>query len=162
MKIENVPAGDIFPKLKGNAAKLKLPKGVFDPKDDEDVRLETLVPREDPYYLFPGIHVVPLLVVAQNRDNMLIVGPTGVGKTILATQLGCKLNLPVTRLNFHGELGAPELNSPSWVPRNSWGTMDLPIQTSPTTTAGSTQPSSRRWVGPDSSSWMSGMRAERN
>jgi len=109
MKIENVPAGDIFPKLKGNAAKLKLPKGVFDPKDEDDVRLETLVPKEDPFYLFPGIHVVPLLVVAQNRDNILIVGPTGVGKTILGTQLGHKLHLPVTRLNFHGELGAPEL-----------------------------------------------------
>lgn len=109
MEIKNVPASDIFPKIKGNAAKLMLPTGVWDDNDPQDRKLRTLVPKEDPFYLFPAMHVLPTLVVVKNRHNMLITGPTGVGKTMLGTQLAVKLDIPVTRLNFHGDLGAPEL-----------------------------------------------------
>lgn len=109
MEIKTVEAGEIFKQLKGNSAKLKLPYGVYDENDPEDQRLMTMIPKQDPYYRFPGVHVVPLLVVMQERNNALLFGTTGVGKTMLATQLAHKLNLPVTRVNFHGEKGAPEI-----------------------------------------------------
>ncbi len=109
MEIKTVEAGTIFKQLKGNSAKLKLPFGEYDENDPKDQRLMTMVPKPDPYYRFPGVHVVPLLVVFQERNNALLFGTTGVGKTMLGTQLAHKLNLPVTRVNFHGEKGAPEM-----------------------------------------------------
>jgi cobaltochelatase CobS len=109
MKLEKVEAGEIFKALKGNAAKLLIPVGVYDDQDPVDQRLKTLVPQVDPYYRFPSEHVISLLLVFQERDNALLVGPTGVGKTMLPTQLAAKLHLPVTRVNFHGDLGAPEI-----------------------------------------------------
>jgi len=109
VEVKTVPAGSIFKALKKNAAKLQIPIGSFDENDPEDVRLESLVPAVDPYYRFPSEHVISLLLVMQERDNALLVGPTGVGKTMLPTQLAAKLHLPVTRINFHGELGSPEV-----------------------------------------------------
>lgn len=109
MKIKTVQAGDIFKQLKGNSATLELPFGEYDSKDAEDDRLVSLIPKVDPYYRFPGMHVIPLLLVAQERDNALLVGSTGVGKTMLAMQLAAKLKLPCTRINLHGEMSSAEV-----------------------------------------------------
>jgi cobaltochelatase CobS len=109
VEVKTVAAGTVFKALKKNAAKLQIPVGSFDESDPEDVRLRSLVPAVDPYYRFPSEHVISLLLVLQERDNALLVGPTGVGKTMLPTQLAAKLHLPVTRINFHGELGSPEV-----------------------------------------------------
>jgi cobaltochelatase CobS len=109
MQIETIEAGQVFKQLKGNSASLELPYGKYDENDPEDKQLMTLIPKVDPYYRFPGIHVIPLLLVAQERDNALLVGSTGVGKTMLAMQLAAKLKLPATRLNLHGELGSAEV-----------------------------------------------------
>jgi cobaltochelatase CobS len=111
MKIKTVKAVDIFPELagKGSVTNIKLPFGVYDDDNEEDRRLKSLIPKEDPYYRFPGINLAPLLLVLQERDNALLVGPTGVGKSMMPTQLGFKLQLPVARINLHGEMGSPEL-----------------------------------------------------
>lgn len=109
MEIQTVAAGTVFKALKKNAAKLEIPVGVFDDNDEDDQRLKSLVPATDPFYRFPSEHVISLLLVLQERDNALLVGPTGIGKTMLPTQLAAKLHLPVTRINFHGELGSPEV-----------------------------------------------------
>jgi len=108
MEIQTIDAGKVFKALKGNAAKLQIPVGVYDEDDPEDKRLLTLVPTVDPFYRFPSEHVISLLLVLQEFDNALLTGPTGVGKSMLPSQLCAKLRLPVTRINFHGEMGAPE------------------------------------------------------
>jgi cobaltochelatase CobS len=111
VEIKITDAQDIFPQLKGkdNSGTLQIPVGIFDDSSEEDRRLKSMVPKADPYYRFPSVHVVPLLLLLQERDNALMVGPTGVGKTMLATQLAMRLNLPVTRLNLHGEKSAAEM-----------------------------------------------------
>lgn len=109
MEVKETTVSEVFPKISGKPGQLVVPTGVFDPSDPEDAKLLTLVPDEDPDYLFPGIHVIALLVTIQERDNALIWGSTGVGKSMIAMQLGHKLNLPVTRINFQGDMGSPEI-----------------------------------------------------
>jgi cobaltochelatase CobS len=109
MEVKEVKVNEVFPKITGKPGELIVPTGVFDPSNPEDQKLLTLVPTEDPDYLFPGVHVIALLVTIQERDNALIWGSTGVGKSMIAMQLGNKLNLPVTRINFQGEMGSPEI-----------------------------------------------------
>jgi cobaltochelatase CobS len=109
VKIVEKTVNEVFPKISGKPGELIVPTGVFDDSDEDDQRLKTLVPSEDPDYLFPGVHVIALLVAIQERDNALIWGSTGVGKSMIAMQLGHKLNLPVTRINFQGDMGSPEV-----------------------------------------------------
>jgi cobaltochelatase CobS len=113
MELKTVLAEEIFPQLAAsksaaNAAKFELPQGSFD-SSEEDQKLKAMVPAEDPYYRFQGAHLIPLLLLFQQRGNSLLVGPTGTGKTMLGLQLAHKLGLPTTRLSFHGEKGSPEL-----------------------------------------------------
>ena len=114
MKLNIVEAQEIFPQLAesksaANAALFKLPQGEFDMDDEADRKLSAYVPAEDPYYRFQGAHLIPLLLLFQQRGNALLFGPTGTGKTMLGLQLAKKLNLPTTRLGFHGEKGSPEI-----------------------------------------------------
>lgn len=109
MEVKEVKVSEVFPKITGKPGELIVPTAVFDEDDENDRRLMTLVPSEDKDYLFPGVHVIALLVAIQERDNALIWGSTGVGKSMIAMQLGHKLNLPVTRINFQGDMGSPEV-----------------------------------------------------
>lgn len=109
MEVLTIEAGQVFPQLKGENAKVKIPFGQYDDNDPVDQHLKSLIPGVDPYYRFPGRQVISLLLAFANRDNVLLVGSTGVGKTMLAMQLAAKLMLPAVRNNLHGELGSPEL-----------------------------------------------------
>ena len=116
MKIVKVGAGTIFPKITGKSANIELPAGEYDENDPEDLRLMQLIPEEDPYYMFPGIQTLAVLLALQERDNVLLYGTTGVGKTMLLMQLAHKLRLPCTRINCHVEMGSPELFGYSGLP----------------------------------------------
>lgn len=109
MDIEIREASQIFPKVSGKPGKLRLPYGVYDDTDPEDERLIGLIPADDPNYLFPGPTLLTLLVILQERHNVLLYGGTGVGKSMIAMMLGHHLNLPVTRINFQGDMGSPEV-----------------------------------------------------
>lgn len=109
MQIKTVRAGDIFSKIQGRSAEILLPFGEYDENDPEDQKLMALIPPADPYYQFPGAQTVAVLLTFQERDNSLLYGSTGSGKTMMYAQLCNRMNLPLTRVNCHAELGAPEL-----------------------------------------------------
>ena len=109
MKVTTIKAADIFPKMKGPSANLDLPYGEYDENDPADQALMALIPKEDPFYRFPGVDTTTALLVMSERDNILVHGSTGTGKSSLPSQLCFKLNLPLTRVNCYAEMGAPEL-----------------------------------------------------
>jgi cobaltochelatase CobS len=111
MQIVEKSVGDIFSILKsrGPLSSLTLPVGEYDETLEEDQRLKSLIPNVDPQYRFPGKLLNPLIVAMHNRHNVLFFGATGTGKTMLPTMFCAQLNLPLTRINFDGEVGRPEL-----------------------------------------------------
>lgn len=117
MKVTSVKAGDVFPKINNRAKNMVLPFGEYDINDPEDQQLMKLIPEKDPNYQFPGAEVIASMIVVQQRDNMLIHGVTGTGKTALPTQLCNRLNLPLTRINCYSEMGAPELFGYTGLPK---------------------------------------------
>jgi cobaltochelatase CobS len=102
---------DIFLALKGKGvlSNLLLPLGEYDENLEEDQRLKTLVPEFDSQYRFPGKLLNQLIIAMHNRHNVLFYGPTGTGKTMLPMMFCAQLQLPLTRINFDGEIGRPEL-----------------------------------------------------
>lgn len=44
----------------------------------------------------------------QDKENCLMVGPTGCGKSLLAMQLACSLGQPMRRVNLHGDVRASD------------------------------------------------------
>jgi len=111
MYIEDTPAHKVFPTLqpKSRIGQLPIPFGKFDPKDPADVRLQSLVPKFEEGYKFPARIVKSLLLTLHQRHNALMVGPTGVGKTMVGAMLASQCNLPYTRVNLDGDMGRPEL-----------------------------------------------------
>lgn len=109
MQVETKKVKEVFKKLTGLVGELEIPTGVYDASDPGDAFLQSLVPHEDPNYLFPGPTVIALLVAMQERDNVLLHGATGVGKSMVVMQLAHKLGLPLTRVNFQGDMGSPEV-----------------------------------------------------
>jgi len=110
MEVVRKETGEIFPSLKGkNIGKIILPYGVFDENDEDDQHLLTLVPKEDPAYRYPGSQLKIVLLAMQEAANLYITGPTGTGKTILAQMVAAKCNLPLTRVNCHGDMTSAEL-----------------------------------------------------
>jgi len=110
MEIVRKATSEIFTALKGkNIGKIILPYGVFDENDEGDQHLLTLVPKEDPSYRYPGSQLKIVLLAMQEAANLYITGPTGTGKTILAQMVAAKCNLPLTRINCHGDMTSAEL-----------------------------------------------------
>jgi len=110
VEIVKKQTGEIFAALKGkNMGRIILPYGVYDEDDEDDQHLMTLVPKEDPSYRYPGSQLKLVLLALQESANLYITGPTGTGKTILAQMVAAKCNLPLTRINCHGDMTSAEL-----------------------------------------------------
>ncbi len=111
MHVTNTPAHKVFPTLpkKSRIGQLNIPFGVFDENDPEDERLKTTVPEFEIGYKFPARIVKSLLLILHQRHNVLLVGPTGVGKTMVGKMLAAQCDLPYTRINLDGDIGRPEL-----------------------------------------------------
>lgn len=59
-------------------------------------------PKIDPSYVFPTEETRVYLMGMDLKDNILLVGPTGTGKTTLCEQVAARLNYNFVRLNFDG------------------------------------------------------------
>jgi cobaltochelatase CobS len=73
---------------------------IQEPSEEE----KPLVPAHDPNYCYEDDALESLAVGIQDRDNVLMVGPTGCGKTSLVEQLAALLAQPVRRANLNGEI----------------------------------------------------------
>ncbi len=61
-----------------------------------------LIPRSDPHYRFPP-EAAYLIQAVNHRENVMLVGPTGTGKSSLVLQLAAAGNVSVRRCNLNGE-----------------------------------------------------------
>lgn len=62
-----------------------------------------LVPDVDPNYQFRSEYVEEVAYAIERRQNCMLVGDAGVGKSSLIEQLGAVTGRPVRRVNLHGE-----------------------------------------------------------
>jgi cobaltochelatase CobS len=62
-----------------------------------------LVPELDPHYHYRREYVEELAYAIECRQNAMLVGDAGVGKSSLVEQLGALTGRPVRRVNLHGE-----------------------------------------------------------
>lgn len=65
-----------------------------------------LVPALDPDYLFRQALVEEIAWAVEARQNVMLVGDAGPGKSSLIEQLAAQLNRPLRRQNMHGESDA--------------------------------------------------------
>jgi cobaltochelatase CobS len=63
--------------------------------------------RDDKFAFEPDLGRAVLLSIMAN-DRMLLVGPTGSGKSSLIAQMAARLNWPLRRINLHGETGVSD------------------------------------------------------
>lgn len=89
--IKVVPSGEL--KVPGTQVLMPIKAG---PKHD-------LVPELDPDYVFRADYVAEVVYSLRARQNCLLVGDAGVGKSSLVEQLAAVGNYPVRRVNCHGE-----------------------------------------------------------
>ena len=85
---------DIKKKL-DNSSNLSLNVTGFEDRTD-------FVPEIDPTYVFPKEETLMILLGLLSNDRILLVGPTGSGKTSLIEQVAARLNYQVYRINFDG------------------------------------------------------------
>lgn len=74
------------------------------------------VPSIDPTYVFPPLETRIVLLGLESKDRVLMVGPTGVGKTSLVEQIAARLNYNVVKINFDGAITRQDLIG-EWVIR---------------------------------------------
>lgn len=74
-------------------------------------------PKLDPNYVFPPEETKVILMGLENKDRMLLVGPSGVGKTSILEQIAARLNYNVIRINFDGGVSRQDLVG-EWVVKN--------------------------------------------
>jgi cobaltochelatase CobS len=66
------------------------------------------VPEVDGKYTFDPVLAKAALLSLLANDRMLLVGPTGSGKSSLVVQLAARLHWPLRRVNLHGETGVSD------------------------------------------------------
>lgn len=105
---EGVAWGQMYPRL-FNAP--RAPKGVFVHQgramvhvDDEEQGLA--VPGVNPHYRFQPF-LKDVIDCVHGRENVILTGGTGVGKTTHVTQLAARVGQPLLRINFNGETRIP-------------------------------------------------------
>jgi cobaltochelatase CobS len=89
--IKAVPVGEV--QIPGTSVTLPTRVGVVHP----------LVPEKDPNYVFRAQYVAELAYAVKYRQNCLLVGDAGVGKSSLVEQVAAHVNQPLRRVNCHGE-----------------------------------------------------------
>jgi len=62
-----------------------------------------LVPALDPNYLFRKDYVEEVLYAVRSNENCILVGDAGAGKSTLIEQIASIANIPLRRVNCHGE-----------------------------------------------------------
>lgn len=67
------------------------------------------VPAIDPSYVFPVEETKTMLLGINSRDNILLVGETGTGKTSLLEQVAARINYNVVKINFDGHITRQDL-----------------------------------------------------
>lgn len=67
------------------------------------------VPPIDPSYVFPAEETKVVLLGLELKDRLLLVGPTGVGKTTILEQVAARLNYNVVKINFDGAITRQDL-----------------------------------------------------
>jgi cobaltochelatase CobS len=85
----------------------------LDLKDDIEVMgfsdPTKFTPTADPSYIFPKDETRVLLLGLVNKDRMLLVGHSGVGKTSIIEQIAARLNYSVFKISFDGHLTRNDL-----------------------------------------------------
>lgn len=92
---------------------------LVDPKTGQKVPVERKVqgfadrtewvPAIDPNYVFPVEETKTLLLGLNSRDNILLVGSTGSGKTSILEQVAARINYNVVKINFDGHITRQDL-----------------------------------------------------
>lgn len=87
------------------------------------------VPEINPHYEFPAEETKALLLGLENKDNILIHGHTGVGKSSVITQIAARLNYQMVRVNFDGYITRTDLVG-DWVVKGTdmfymWGLIPI-------------------------------------
>lgn len=63
-----------------------------------------LIPVHDPNFVLDDKVLELLAMAIQHNDNVMIVGPTGSGKSALVKELAALLDQPLRRVNLHGDV----------------------------------------------------------
>ena len=90
------------------AGELRVMKDIFGVKVSCAVAVQENVPAVDEQYHFDPVLAQAVTRSLADNDRILLVGPTGAGKSSLVAQLAARLNWPLVRANLHGETSASD------------------------------------------------------
>jgi len=76
-----------------------------------DILARQLVPQVDEAYVFQEDLARQVLISLRDNEKILLVGPTGCGKSTLIEQLAARLNWPVVRVAASGGLTESDLHT---------------------------------------------------
>ena len=91
---------------RGTDGELRVMRELFGVSVSCAVAPQPNVPAIDPDYRFEPEQARAVTHSLASNDRILLVGPTGAGKSSLIAQLAARLNWPVTRINLHGDTSA--------------------------------------------------------
>lgn len=81
---------------------------LFGAKVSRPVQLSTHIPTIDGKFAFDPDMGKAVLSSLLDNDRILLVGPTGSGKSSLIGQIAARLDWPLRRINLHGETGVSD------------------------------------------------------
>jgi len=96
-------------RIEATDAGLKKRVGLFGVEFLADILPDELVPEVDDAYVFGEELARQMLVSIRDGERILLVGPTGCGKSTLVEQLAARLNWPVVRVAASGGLTESDL-----------------------------------------------------